>query len=126
MRSDTMYGILLAGRENIGELLTVIAIFIFVLAVTYFTTRFLGNWEKGRLRGSNIEVIESQRVAMNKYVMIVRIADKTVALAVSKNDIRMLTELDKDSVHELSDGSNTEAIPFKELLQKAKLKLTKK
>ena len=121
-----MQGVLLAGWENVGELITVIAIFIFVVAVTYFTTRVVGTYEKERLRGSNIEVIESQRVALNKYIMIVRIADKVIAVSVSKNEMRMLTELDKDSVHEMTPGGTMDAIPFKEVLQKAKAKLTQK
>ena len=126
VRQGAMQGVLLAGWENLGELITVIAIFIFVVAVTYFTTRFVGNYEKGRLRGSNIEVIESQRVAINKYIMIVRVADKVIAVAVSKNEMRMLTELDKDSVHELTPGGTLDTIPFKDVLQKAKAKLTQK
>ena len=126
VRQGAMQGVLLAGWENIGELITVIAIFIFVVAVTYFTTRFVGTYEKERLRGSNIEVIESQRVALNKYIMIVRIADKVIAVSVSKNEMRMLTELDKDSVHEMTPGGTMDAIPFKEVLQKAKAKLTQK
>ncbi len=126
VRHGAMQGVLLAGRENIGELITVIAIFIFVVAVTYFTTRFIGTYEKGRLRGSNIEVIESQRVAMNKFIMIVRVADKIIAVAVSKNEMRMLTELDKDAVHKIEPGGTLDAIPFKDVLQKAKAKLTQK
>ena len=126
VRQGTMQGVLLSGWENAGELITVIAIFIFVLAVTYFTTRFIGTYEKGRLRGSNIEVIESQRVAVNKYIMIVRVADKVIAVSVSKNEMRMLTELDKDSVHEMTPGEPAAAIPFKDVLQKAKAKLIQK
>ena len=126
VRQGTMQGVLLSGWENAGELITVIAIFIFVLAVTYFTTRFIGTYEKGRLRGSNIEVIESQREAVNKYIMIVRVADKVIAVSVSKNEMRMLTELDKDSVHEMTPGEPAAAIPFKDVLQKAKAKLIQK
>lgn len=126
MQGGLMRGVLLAGWENIGELITVVAIFIFVVAVTYFTTRFVGVYEKGKLRGSNIEVIESQRIAANKYIMIVRVADKMIAVALSKNEVRMLTELDKDSVHEMSALSTADAIPFKEVFMKAKERLTQK
>ncbi|MBO6137895.1 MAG: flagellar biosynthetic protein FliO [Lachnospiraceae bacterium] len=126
MRSGAMHGVLMAGWENIGELITVIAIFIFVVAVTYFTTRFIGTFERERLRGSNIEVIESQRVAANKYIMIVRVADKMIAVSVSKNEMRMLTELDKDCVQKLAGSGKVEAIPFKDVLNRAKAKLTHK
>ena len=126
MRPGAMHGVLMAGWENIGELITVIAIFIFVVAVTYFTTRFIGTFERERLRGSNIEVIESQRVAANKYIMIVRVADKMIAVSVSKNEMRMLTELDKDCVQKLAGSGKVEAIPFKDVLNRAKAKLTHK
>ncbi len=121
-----MQGVLLAGWESIGELITVVIIFIFVVAVTYFTTRFVGTYEKERLKGSNIEVIESQRVASNSYIMIVRVADKTIAVGVSKNEIRMLTEVDGESVHQISASDRAAAIPFREALMKARAKLTQK
>ena len=53
--------------EAFAQLLTLLIIFIFVLAVTYYVTRFVGNYQKNKLSGSNINILETMRIANNKY-----------------------------------------------------------
>lgn len=52
--------------EAFAQLLTLLIIFIFVLAVTYYVTRFVGNYQKNKLSGSNINILETMRIANNK------------------------------------------------------------
>lgn len=54
--------------EAFAQLLTLLIIFIFVLAVTYYVTRFVGNYQKNKLSGSNINILETMRIANNKYI----------------------------------------------------------
>lgn len=58
--------------EAFAQLLTLLIIFIFVLAVTYYVTRFVGNYQKNKLSGSNINILETMRIANNKYIQIVK------------------------------------------------------
>ena len=48
--------------EAFAQLLTLLIIFIFVLAVTYYVTRFVGNYQKNKLSVSNINILETMRI----------------------------------------------------------------
>lgn len=61
--------------DSIVQLLTVILIFIFVLALTYFSTKLTAGLQKGRLAGSNVEVLENFKIAPTKYIQVVRIGE---------------------------------------------------
>ena len=45
--------------EGFTQFLTVILVFLLVLALTYLTTRFVGSCQQARAAGVNIEVIEA-------------------------------------------------------------------
>ncbi len=113
------------GANGVVELLTVLIIFIFVLFLTVYVTRFVAGYEKNRLRGSNIEVIEAQRFSRDKYIMIVRTGSKYLAVAVSKNDVTLLAELDEESLKRPEETPAPGGAPFGTLLQKAKEHLQK-
>ena len=100
------------------QFITVLLIFAFVLFITYFTTRFVGNFQKERMSGSNITVIETQRIATNKYIQIVKIADRYFAIAVCKDTVTTISELSADSIR-ISE-EQPEKISFKDFLKRAK------
>ena len=109
--------------EAFAQLLTLLIIFIFVLAVTYYVTRFVGNYQKNKLSGSNINILETMRIANNKYIQIVKIGSRVFAIAVAKDTVSYLCELDEDELiyKESSSGKmliNNEN--FKEILEKFK------
>ncbi len=115
---------LLAGWEDISQLLTVIAIFLFVLFITYFTTRFVGSYEKQKLRGRNIEVIDTCRISTSKYLQIVRVGSKFLAIGVSRDQITFLSEVDPDGLELIGEGDHhTE--DFQALLKQAKTILSR-
>src|SRR5574344_1743860 len=105
--------------ESISQLITVLLIFILVLALTLFTTRWIARYQKGQRGGSNIDIVETCSMGNGKYIQIVRLADTYVAIAVCKDTVTFLTKLDKEQiVFPTANGSTT--LNFKELLQKAK------
>ncbi len=120
-----MYLMAAGGGGSIIELLTVLIIFIFVLFLTVYVTRFVAGYEKNRLKGSNIEVIEAQRFSRDKYIMIVRTGNRFLAVAVSKNDVTLLTELEEESIRRPDEMTNAGQSPFGTFLQKAKEHLQK-
>lgn len=81
-----------------AQFITVFVIFIFVLVLTYLTTRFVGSFQKTRMSGSNISVIEAMRIGNNKYIEIVDIAGKYYAIAVGKDSVTLIGEVDKDAL----------------------------
>ena len=58
------------------QFMTVLIMFVFVLAITYFTTKWIAGYQQSKGAGANLEVIESFRLADNKYVQIIRVGQK--------------------------------------------------
>lgn len=109
--------------EAFAQLLTLLIIFIFVLAVTYYVTRFVGNYQKNKLSGSNINILEIMRIANNKYIQIVKIGSRVFAIAVAKDTVSYLCELDEDELIYKESSSGKMLINndnFKEILEKFK------
>lgn len=108
---------LLTGVNGIAQLITVAVLFILVLALTYFTTRFVGRYQKGQLSGNNIQVIDMLRLSQNKLVQIVRVGEKYFAVAVCKDTVTLLGEIDGDKlvIKEQGTASNME---FENLLKR--------
>lgn len=106
--------------EVFAQLLTLLIIFVFVLALTYFATRWAGNYQKNKLSGSNIKILETMRISNTKYIQIVKIGSKCFAIAVCKEQVTYLCELNENELvyQETSIYSNTES--FKAILDKFK------
>ena len=109
--------------EAFAQLITLLIIFIFVLAVTYYVTRFVGNYQKNKLSGSNINILDTMRIANNKYIQIVKIGSRVFAIAVAKDTVSYLCELDEDELIYKESSSGKMLINndnFKEILEKFK------
>ncbi|HKM35833.1 MAG TPA: flagellar biosynthetic protein FliO [Lachnospiraceae bacterium] len=105
--------------ESIGQLITVLLIFILVLALTLVTTKWIARYQKGQRGGNNIDIVETCPMGNGKYIQIVKLADAYVAIAVCKDSVTLLAELNKEQiVFPTGDGGTT--LNFKELLQKAR------
>lgn len=109
--------------EAFAQLLTLFIIFVIVLALTYYVTRFVGNYQKSRMAGSNISILETMRISNSKYIQIVKIGSKVFAIAVAKDTVTYLCELSEDELvyNNASSGGmlkNNES--FKEILEKFK------
>ena len=76
--------------DSYVQFMTVLILFVFVLAITAFVTRWIGGYQKGKSAGANMELIESLRLSSNKYVQIVRIGRKYLAVAVCKDTVTIL------------------------------------
>lgn len=101
------------------QFLTVLGIFIFVLAITYFTTRFVGAYQKNAMIGSNIVVLETQRISSTKYIQIIKVGAKCFVIAIAKDTVTCLGEVDEDT---LNFPENTSKEYFKDILENFKAK----
>ena len=109
--------------EAFAQLLTLFIIFILVLAITYYVTRFVGNYQKNKMSGSNINILETMRISNTKYIQVVKIGSKVFAIAVAKDTVTYLCELNEDELvyNESSSGKmlmNSES--FKDISEKFK------
>ena len=114
-----------SGAGSISQLITVLFIFILVLLITALTTRFVGGYQKMQGKNRNLEIIESARVANNKYVQIIRTANKYIVIGVGKNEVSMLTEIDPDALINISTENTTSKESFADIINKAKSSLHK-
>lgn len=107
------------------QFMTVLILFVFVLAVTWLTTRWIAGYQKTKAAGCNLEVIETMRVTGNKYLQIVRAGEKYLVIAVGKDEIHMLAELSREEIqfHENGNGQN---LNFGDILEKFKNRTQKR
>lgn len=104
--------------DSVLQLIGAIIMFVIVLGVTYLTTRLVGNYQKNQMVQSNIKVIESMRISNNKFLQIVNIGSKYFLIAVCKDTITSIGELNSEELvlHEDNQGNDN----FKEILNKFK------
>lgn len=105
--------------SSIAQFLTVLLLFIFVLVITYLTTRWIARLQRGqRVGGDNIEILETAKISVDKYIELVRVGDKYLALGVGKNEVSVLAELNEDSL-KLEDKDDA-SLSFLSVLDKVK------
>jgi len=105
--------------DSVAQFLTVLILFLGVLAVTVFTTRWIASYQKQQNLNGNIEVIETQRISNSKYIQIIRIGEKYLAVAVCKDTVTMLTEVSKEQIV-FREAGGTMPSGFGELFEKIK------
>jgi flagellar protein FliO/FliZ len=86
------------GLTGFVQFVTVVVIFIFVVGITLITTRWIANYQKGATFAGNIEVIETFRLTTNKYVQIIRVGEKYLAIAIGKDEVHVLAELAEEDI----------------------------
>lgn len=101
------------------QFLTVLVLFVFVLFITYFTTRFIANYQKNKINGKNIEVIETARISSNKYLQIVKAGNHYLLIAIGKDEVHMLTELTEEELV-LATETNSGMMDFAKIFTQAK------
>jgi flagellar protein FliO/FliZ len=112
------------------QLVQVCLIFVFVLAITYAATKFIAGYQKNVYTNRSMQILTSMKVGTNKYIQVVKVADKYLVIGVSKDQITMLTELSEEEAMSLKTGANSTGAKFSEnlneVMKKMKNKLPKK
>lgn len=106
--------------DSVAQLLTVILLFVVVLGATWLTTRYVTGVQKGKMKGSNFEVIDTFRLTQNKYVQILRIGKKYMAVAICKDTVTVLRELDESEIVFHDSDLSMKAVSFEDIFNKAK------
>ena len=82
--------------SSIAQLVTVLILFILVLAATYYVTKWIAKYQKDTTFTANMEIMETCRLSQTKYLQIVRVVNKYMVIAVCKDTVTLLTELSED------------------------------
>lgn len=117
----------ISSLNNFLQFIGLLILFILILGATYLTAKWVGTYQLGQTKNRNIKVIETYRVSQSKFIQIIQVADKYMVVAVSKDHIEFLTELNKDEIilptinnQNLNNGGN-----FKDVLHNMLNKQTK-
>ena len=97
--------------ENFIQFLSLIVVFILLLVVVYFVTRWIGGMEQRQYGNKNIKII-------------VQVGKKFFVLGIGKDEISYLGEVKEEDL--TISEENIKPLPdFKEILAKAKEKIPK-
>lgn len=107
---------ILLTAASYAQFITVLVIFVLVLGVTAWVTRWMASYQKLQNANCNIEIIETARITNNKYIQLVRVGDTYMAIAVCKDTVTMLGEVPAEQLKFQDTALNR--ISFKELFQK--------
>ena len=118
--------LILSSLDSFVQLITVLVIFIFVLIITYFTTRWMAGIQKGRSFNKNLRIIETISAGNNKMISIVKAGEKYLVVSIGKDEVHYLTELKQEELKDLSfmnpDNQNDKQDPFAEIYGRLKEK----
>ena len=110
-----------SGIDSFVQFLTVLILFVFVLGITYFSTKYIAKVEKNKIGTTNIELIETSRISNSKYLQIVKIGSKYFCIAVCKDTVTLLGEVNGQELVFREDNEIAN-IGFQEILEKVKQK----
>ena len=107
-----------------GQLIVVLFVFVFVLALCYFVTRWIAGFQRQKTSGNNLQIIESCRIANNQYLQLIKIGkEKYAVIAVGKDSVTTIMQLNEDELRDDTGVINTPkplSTSFKDLLDKVK------
>ncbi len=108
------------GVNSVAQFLTVLLIFAGVLVLTYFSTKWIASYQKGKFFSNNISVVETFKITTNKFIQIIRIGEKYYAIAIGKDEITLLGELNEEELTLQEPAQVFSGVDFKSILDKAK------
>lgn len=103
--------------QNVLQLIAVLFVFILVLVITYYTTKWIGKSGFVQVQSQNISVVETFKIAPNKYIQIIKIGTKYYAIAVSKDSVGFLTELSEEQLS-FEKREDMTQVSFKDVMDK--------
>lgn len=118
-----------SGWESFIQLMGVLLVFLFVLMITYITTKWIARYQQGMMCNKNIRIIETFRVNNNKFIQIIQVGTKYLVVSVCKDTVNTLAELTEEELlwfPPAEDGSKPENQNFHDMLEKLKDKFPRK
>lgn len=119
-----------SGWESFFQLIGILLVFIVVLAATYVVTRWIAEYQQGVTADKNIHVIETFRVSNNKFIQIIQVGKKYLAVSVCKDTMELLAELTEEQLTWLPSMEEKKESPvngsFQEILENLKKKIPRK
>ena len=106
---------------SIAQIFGMLVAFVVIVAAAYYVSKYFGKYAIKSREYSNIKIVETSRVAVDKYLQIVEVNGQYFLIGISKTSINLISELDADKI-KTYEPRNIEKFSFKEFLDKAKAK----
>lgn len=106
--------------DSFLQLMGAIGVFLFVLALAYFTTRWVGNYQKVQTKDRNMQIVEGLRVGNNKYIQLIKVADEYFVIGVGKDRVEFLTKLSEENAQKIQVTPDAKTESFQDILKKLK------
>lgn len=104
--------------EMVSQIGMLIVMFIGILVLAYYATKFLGKTQGLHLKGTNIEVIETISIGNGRLIQLIRVGQKYIVIAITKEKIEYLAEIPADQIIEEQVMKSTTKNGFDDLLKK--------
>jgi len=101
--------------DNVLQLCAILIVFVLVLAATYYVTKWIGKSGAIQMQSQNIKVIETFKIAPNKYIQIIQLGSQYYSIGITKENITFLTPLTEEQL-DLSRKEKEGSTDFRELL----------
>ena len=108
-------------KDNVWQLIGLILLLIIILIAAYYTSKFVGGIKLGQLKYSNFKIVDTYRISPNKAMQIVQVGNKFIVIAIGKDTIQYITELDESEV-QLKEIKTENNLNFKQILDKVRNK----
>lgn len=84
--------------DNALQLFGLIILFFLIIVATYVTSKFIGNYKLGQMKNKNFKVIETYKVAPNKFLQLIKVGNKYLVISIGKEEIHNITEIPEEDV----------------------------
>ena len=114
-----------SGVQSFFQLIGVLLIFVFVLAITYYVTKWIAGYQKQHNFQKNMRVVETMKLTTNKYIQIIEVGETYLVIGIGKDEVTMLNDVSlEDTVKYQNTGESFSNImkQFKEHLPKSRHK----
>lgn len=92
--------------ESLLQLIITLFIFVAVLILTYYSTKWIANYQKAHSVNRNLEIIETIKISTNKYISIVRAGSgRYIIVGVGKEGLVLLGELKEDEIFPVQENN---------------------
>lgn len=103
--------------DSFMQMIGLVFLLIIILVAAYFTSKFIAGIKLGQMKNSNFTVIDSYHISPNKALQIIKVGNKYIVIAIGKDTVNYVTELDETEVFKKEFQTN-EKLDFKQILDK--------
>lgn len=86
--------------DSAWKLAGILILCVIIIVASYYTTKWVGKNQQKKTAGSNFELIDAMRLTQNKTLQLVRAGKKYLLLAVTKENVTLLCEMNEDDIEE--------------------------